>query len=420
MKMSGSKRSEFKHAPAVVLCLLALCSAAQAEGNPYSLGASVSLGSDDNLFRTAPGTEIRDRYATLSVFGGVDQSIGRQRLQANATLRRSQFKERRELDNTGYNVKLGWNGATEGDVSWDLSYETNRRLGSYGNIVASGLQVANIETTDLALAKLQLGLLALWVADVTLSHRDIDDSAAAYAGDRLRVDAIGLGLTWNPLGPVSASIGPRYTRGHYPQARTNADGSAEADDFVRQDIDFGLRWVASGASTLSARLSLTRQRADRFRERDVDGATGQLGWRWDVTGKTRFNASLSRDTGSESSFFTQTVLGESLRGSGDTSRLTNSASARIDYEATGKISLSLSGQYAQRRLSATSQLADGTVISESGTDRRASASLGARYAPTRNSVLGCGVGYERRGTRTTLSSAYRVNTVSCSAELSLR
>lgn len=420
MNISGGNRCGFENATVVALCLLALCGAVRAEGNPYSLGAGVSLGSDDNLFRTAPGTEVRDRYATLSVFGGVDQTIGRQRLQANATLRRSQFEERRELDNTGYNVKLGWNGATEGEVSWGLSYETNRRLGSYGTAFPSVLQVANIETTDVLLANVQVGLLAQWVANLTLSHRDIDYSADAYAGDRLRLDMIGLGVTWNPLGPVSASLGPRYTRGHYPQARTAVDGSAQADSFVRQDIDLGLRWVASGASTLTARLSLTRQRAELFRERDFDGATGQFGWQWDVTGKTHLSAALSRDTGSESSFFTQTVLGESLRGTGDTSRLTNSASARVDYEVTGKISLSLGGQYAQRRLSNSTRLADGTVSNQSGNDRSASATFGVRYTPTRNSVLGCGVGYERRGTRTTLSSAYRVNTLSCSAELTLR
>lgn len=405
--------------PATTLCLLALGGAALAEGNPYTLGAGVMLGSDDNLFRSVPGTEVRDRYGTISVFGGVDQTIGRQRLLANATLRRTQFQELKELDNTGYNVKLGWNGSTEGEVSWGLSYETNRRLASYGTSVQPQFRVANLETSNVVQANAQLGLRAQWVGTLALSHRDIDYSADAYAADRVRMDSVGLGVQWNPLGPVTASIGPRYTRGRYPQARIDANGNDEADDFVRQDLDFGVRWVASGASTVNARLSLTRQRYDVLSERDFNGATGQLGWQWTVTGKTRFNAALSRDTGSETSFITQSVLGESQRGTGDTSQLTNRVSARIDYELTAKTSLSLGGYYELRRLSASTRLPDGSVSSESGNDRSASSSLGLRYTPTRNSVLGCDIGYQRRGSRTSLSSPYRVNTVFCSAQLAL-
>ena len=417
MKITG-RYGKFR-GPATTLCLLALGGAALAEGNPYTLGAGILLGSDDNLFRSVPGTEVRDSFATVSVFGGVDQTIGRQRLLANATLRRSQFQELKELNNTGYNVKLGWNGSTEGEVSWGLAYETNRRLASYGTLVQPQLRVANLETSNVVQANAQLGMRAQWVATLALSHRDIDYSAAQYAGDRVRMDSVGVGVQWNPLGPVTVSIGPRYTRGRYPQAHIDANGNDVVDDFVRQDLDFGVRWVASGASTLTARLSLTRQRDDVLHERDFDGATGQLGWQWAVTGKTRFNAALSRDTGSESSFITQSVLGESMRGTGDTSQLTNRVSARIDYEVTSKISMSLGGHYELRRLAASTTLANGSVSNESGNDRTASSSLGLRYTPTRNSVLACDIGYQRRGSRTSLSSPYRVNTAFCSAQLAL-
>lgn len=403
-------------------CLAGLAGTAQAETSPYSLGAGLSAGTDNNVFRAPPGLEVSDRYVVASVFAGADQTIGRQRLQANATLRRSQFQERKDLDNTGYGVQLGWNGATAGDLSWNLSYAANRNLASYATILEPERRIANIETSRQASAGLQLGLLAQWVATATLSHRSIDYSAASYADDRYRLDSVGFGVQWNPLGPLSVTVGPRFTRGRYPQARTAADGTAQPDQFDRRDLDLSLNWMASGASTLSTRLSITRQQYELLSDRDYDGATGQVTWAWAATGKTRVNASISRDTGSETSFFTLSFLGQPLRGTGDNSQLTTSFTGRLDHELTGKISLSLSAHYAQRRLSASSLLGDGALVlsSEAGRERVGSVSLAARFLPTRTTALGCEIAHHRRAADTTLSSPYRADTLSCSAQVTLR
>lgn len=403
-------------------CLAGLAGAAHAETRPYSIGAGLSAGADDNVFRAPAGQEVSDRYVVASLFAGVDQLVGRQRLQANATLRHSRFQERKDLDNTGYGVQLGWNGATAGEVSWNLSYAANRNLASYATILEPERRIANIETSQQASAGLQVGLLAQWVANTTLSHRSIDYSAAAYADDQYRLDSAGFGAQWNPLGPLSATLGPRFTRGRYPQARVAADGTAQADQFDRRDLDMSLHWAASGASTLSARLSVTRQQYELLSDRDYEGATGQVTWAWAATGKTRVNMSISRDTGSETSFFTLSFLGQPLRGTGDNSQLTTSFAGRLDHELTGKISLSLAGQYAQRRLAASSLLGDGALVlaRDSGRERVGSVSLAARFLPTRTTALGCEVAHHRRAADTALSSPYRADTLNCSAQITLR
>lgn len=395
-----------------------LLGAAHAETSPYSIGAGIGIGRDDNLFRGPPGEEVSDRYTTVTLFGGVDEKIGRQRLQAKGSVRRSDYDERTDLDNTGYGLTLAWDGATANEITWNLAYTARRSLANYGTVLEAERRVRNIETNRHASAGVQIGLQAQWVAGLTLAHRSVDYSAAAYADDQLRVDSVAANVLWNPLGPVSLSVGPRLSRGRYPQARDLGAGVVQADEFERKDLDFGVKWVPTGASTLNARLSLTHQEFDVLGDRDFKGATGQLGWLWQATGKTKLNAVLSRDTGSETSFFTTDILGTPLRGTGDNSRVTNSLTARIDYEATAKISVALTGQYAERRLAASSRLGEGILFANlSGDERSGSALIAVRYEPTRNSAITCEAGHHRRATRTVLSSPYRANTLGCSAQL---
>ena len=404
---------------AALLCAgLAAGPALADETGPYRLGAGIAFGRDDNLFRAPAGEEVSDRYTTYSVFGGIDQPIGRQRLLANLKVQRSDYSERTDLDHTGYGLALGWKGETVGPISWDLAYTARRSLASYATVLEAERRIANIETNRQASAGIQLGLQAQWVAGLTLSHRSIDYSAPAYADDQLRVDSVGANVLWNPLGPVSVSVGPRVSRGRYPQARDLGGGVFQADEYDRHDIDFGVKWVPTGASTLNARLSLTRQTFDVLGDRDFSGTTGLLSWQWQATGKTKLSTAISRDTGSETSFFMTDILGAPQRGTGDNSRVTNSVAARLDYEATSKISVALTGQYAERRLAASSRLGDGSAFVDlEGNERSGSVLLALRYTPTRNSLLGCELGHHRRASNTILSSSYRASTFGCAAQL---
>lgn len=410
--------SALARAIALACAGLAATAAVADEVGPYRLGAGLSFGRDDNLFRAPKDEAVSDRYTTVSVFGGVDETIGRQRVLAKAELNHSDYADRNDLDHSGYGLRLGWKGETVGPFSWDLAVDTRRSLASYATVLEAERRISNLETSRQASAAFQLGLQAQWVLGLNLAHRRIDYSAPEYADDQLRVDSVGGHVLWNPLGPLSVSLGPRVSRGRYPQARDLGGGDFEADEFDRQDVDLGIKWVPTGASTLTARLSLTRQEFDVLGDRDFDGATGQLAWQWQMTGKTKLNAVLSRDTGSETSFFTTDILGAPQRGTGDNSRVTNSAAARIDYEATAKISVALTGRYAERRLAASSRLSDGSAFVDlEGNERSGSALIEVRWSPTRNSQLGCELGHHRRASNSILSSPYRANTIGCAGQL---
>lgn len=404
---------------------LALWTAAAAAQSPtWNLGAGVDLGRDDNLFRAPAGEELEVDYRAASLNGTLDRTIGRQRLRADASVRETRFDRHSDLDNTGFGLKFVWQGASAGGVSWELSHGVDRRLSSYTSAQSTERRVLNLEQARQTTASVQFGAVAQWVGGLALSRRTLAYSAEAYAPDEVGLDTLALSATWRPLGPLSVSFGPRVTRGRYPKARLTGAGDFEAERFDRHDVDLGVFWLATGASTLRARLSLTRQRYKLLSDRDVESATGQFAWRWRVSGKTDVDLTLNRDTGSESSRFDlASPDGEPLRGSGDNSTLTTASSVDVQYAATAKIRLSAGARYVQRRLAASSRLDGGVPVSEalSGDDRTALASLGVRYAATRRSVVACHWTRARRSTDTLLlSSPYRSDAVVCSVQLSLR
>ena len=108
-------------------------------------------------------------------------------------------------------------------------------------------------------------------------------------------------------------------------------------EYRRHDIDLTGTWVASGASTIDARLSFGRQRYEDNSARDFSGTTGSLQWRWKPTGKLNFYTVLLRDTGTEAGLFysgVQLPTGGSalLTQAGDTSRVTTLARVQAEYE----------------------------------------------------------------------------------------
>ncbi|MFI4928830.1 MAG: hypothetical protein ACHP83_01230 [Burkholderiales bacterium] len=403
-----------------LICLCLIGRGGHAEPTPLRLGAGVAYDSDDNVFRAPAGEEVSDRYTTLSVFGGLDETMSRQRVLGKLRASRVLFQERHDLDYTGGDGVARWTGETEGPISWDLSYVGHRGLTSYALVSNAQQRVPNVETNQQVAAGVQLGLQSQWVAGLDLSHRRVDETAAPFAADELRLDSAGANVLWNPLGPLSVSVGPRFSHGRYPQAVDLGGGVLQAEEFDRRDLDVGIKWVPDGASTLNARLSLTQQTFDVSGDRDFRGATGLISWTWQATEKTKLQAVLTRDTGSETSFFMSDVLGSSQRGTSDSSQYTSIAAARVDYEATAKVSFGLIGSFAKRNLTTSSQLDSGaTVAGESGIERSGRVALAVRYAPTRNALIGCDVGYERRSTDSALSSPYRATTGGCAAQFAI-
>lgn len=414
-------------APFALATLLgSITTGVHAESDPYYLGISQSLGHNSNIYRTG-NSEVPDKFAVTSLNVGFDQPIGRQRVFANVSARSTRYEDIRILDHIGYGLNAGLDWSTIERLSGSFGVASNRTLANYA---ASGNQQTvpqtkkNTETSSQANLRVQLGLVSLVSLDATLSHSQISYSAIEYQFSEVRQNVASLGLTYRPGGALTLGAGLRVTRGEYPNVPSTSvpvSSGGETETFDRKDLDLTATWAASGLSTLNARLSYGRSAYDTLAARNFKGATGLLGWAWKPTGKLSFNTSLSRDSGTETSFFA--LANNQGSAVGDNSVVTNAFALNAGYEASAKIRLNLDLRYA-RRLLVNAQIVNSAPQGPTeGRDNVTSVTLGASYAASRNWHLGCNAGQDTAkpsNPSSGLSTQYTATQASCNLQFTIR
>ena len=402
----------------VAASLSLLGGSAWADTSPYTLGASETYAHDSNFVHLADGASLpaslqapTDWIATTTLFGSIDQTIGRQRFYANANVRDNRYRYNSLYDNRGYGLAAGLDWATVERVSGNLGLSSNRTLASFdrGNGNNAPDIAKNIEQTDQFSASVRVGV----VTDVTLE--------AGYSQQRQRFSEVGARLTQSVTnlgvrerfgGTLTLGAGLRLTDGRYPDYN---------DSFHGRDIDLSANWVPNAVSSVVARLSLGRTEHSLATAQDFRGVTGALGWDWKPGGKLAFSSQFSRATGNDSNFETTSGGANVITASADNSRLTNSLWLNTSYEATAKIRLDASWSRASRTLTNSLSVNSAQPISATDGDQLDRLRFSARYAPTRTLELSCNLGRERRSAdNSTLTYAYRSTTVACSAQFAVQ
>lgn len=386
------------HSPNHTLGLLAMVvallstGAAHAESNPYYIGASTSVGYDSNVFRLPHA--IGDTTYNYGIVGGIDQTIGRQRVYASGAVRDTRFVDLTQLNYINYNALAGIDWQTLYNLSGTLSYSTAQSLYNYGGTSTIQSKAKNLETRDEVIFKGRWGATSPLSLDASYTYRKLSYSDAAYRGNALNQDGWSLGLNYKPSDLLTLGTAVRYTQGKYQLSQ----------DFDRYDIDLTGIWVPTGLSTVTARLSFgDRKSRNSTSALDFRGTTGQLSWTYQPTGKLRFTTSFSRDSGAESGFFNSNI--------GDTSRLTNAANLNALYDLTAKIQVNAGLAIANRSLK------NGSL---DGNDTLRTASIGISYALLRNAKLDCNFRRDTRSASGRGSYDFRDSSVLCSAQVLLK
>ena len=112
------------------IVVLSWAGSAHADPNPYYIGAASSVGYDSNVFRLPKAVD--DTLYSLGLVGGLNQSIGRQRLYANGTVSETRFAEQKQLNYTRYSFLGGIDWQTVYSLSGTLSYSSKQSLYSFG------------------------------------------------------------------------------------------------------------------------------------------------------------------------------------------------------------------------------------------------------------------------------------------------
>ena len=382
--------------------------------NPYYIGVSQSFVRDSNVARTPnSASSSSDTISSTGLTAGLNQPFGRQRLRVDASVSSNRYASSSNLNNTGYGLNAAVDWSTIERLSGTLRYSNNQGLANFFSPLNPIFISRNVQKTEEFAASALLGGVTVLSFTADLSHRELSNSASAYQALEYSQNAGSLGVRYRFSGALDAGVALRMTRGSYPNFPA-LGGGTQTDDLNRRDIDLTSNWTPTGLTSVSGRLSLSRQTHSVAASRDFSGATGSLTVQHKPAGRLSYTASLSRDTGTENSFFTTLGTNGSIVSlANDSSQISTQFTLGANYEVTAKIQANASVR--------TQSLQVGTSgLGSSGTDKINGFGLGLTYNPIRNLTIAVSVGTEQRSTSSALSNDYRSNTVGISAKYSLQ
>ena len=381
-------------------CLAATTGALAQESSPYYIGVRQTFTHDSNLYRTSldPVSETVSRTGLLR---GLDQRISRQRLYADVLAEANRYRHEDRLDNDSYAVTAGLDWETIGTLTGSLRYSTRNALADFGTAGLGG--TASDQTTDQFTARARYGLPSKMAFDLGYDYRKLKYKDTSLANRNYSQGTVNAGLLWGVGGQLTLGLGGRATRGSAP---LYSPVPPYEDEWKRRDIDLTAEWAATGFSSISARLSRTRETHTLASNAALSETTGSLTWNYQAGGRLSLSAMIARDTGTETTFAGTAPEGTTALAV-DRSRLSDSIGLDARYVLTGKTSLS--GHARHRR---------GKLI-DSGTDTTTGYGLAVHYTPTRSVTLSCSVGREDRSVSGS-TGEYKATLTTCSGDLTLR
>ncbi len=418
---------------AALAVLVALAQPAAAQSSPWYLSGLVQATRDDNLLRLGdgqeplPGQSRSDTITSTALTGGLDQLIGRQRLQASLTLRDNRFERNERYDNQSYsgNASLDW--STVHRLSGQLSVGKSRSLSTFNADVIGLLSQKNFVSTEGVNASVSVGVVTAWSLELVAGTRRVRNSLdqASVQAQNLDQDNASVGVGWRPGPALETTLSVREVQGRFPTFRAVA-GGFEDDRFTQRGVEFSARWQPSGASQLDARLGSGQTQYERGGDRDFDSFSGSLGWNWRPTGKLFLSTRLSREKGQDNYptfvrvpigfFFLEVPAVQSELRTIDTLR------AQLDWSATAKLGLSVSAQQTRRDIdSRTRSVFDNGLrgLAE-GIDETTIITLGARWSPQAWSLIGCDLRTEQRRATGNVTGGLKGQSISCYLQATLR
>ena len=390
-----------------VLALVASTAQAQSQDpNPYSLTLGQAFAHESNVRRVTSDLAQGDDISTTTLRAGVDQRIGRQRVEAAATVDWVRFRRDSTLDNTGYRVNAQWDWSTIDHLEGELGGDALQQLYRYDTSTTTALTDRNLEKTQHFFARARYGVVTEWTLLAELSNLNRQFSADSYASRNQRRDTAQVGARYQPTPDLAFTGTLRRAHGEYPDYSTTQG----ADSYDRTDYEGAARWQVSGASLLDVRLAWSVEDHSQQSARTAKLWSGSAGWTWQPTGKLTLTTRVIRDSDTGSESISQGVLT-----SFSDARQSTALDANLTWLATSKIRAYTSLRMTRRDLDGSF---NGGLLTQTGKDTTKLWSAGVSYQVLRNAQLGCTGSFEQRkasGNYLGLTYPYTAKVASCSA-----
>lgn len=401
------------------------------EPSPYYLGVTQGFTHDTNIYGTSTN-QVSDTYSSTGLRAGLDQTIGRQRLYANANVRYNKYRNESTLDNTSYGVAAGWDWATINELAGTLGATANQSLANLSTTAGvENTTEKNLVKTDQVNTSIRWGGARALNLLAAYAHSRVSYSASSYIPLESSADTASTGFNYRVGPELRLGMGVRYVRTESPNGYVVPNSlppTYESNTANNRSLDLTSDWSPTPLTGIDARISWTRLTNSNVNLSGLDfsGVTGRIGTRYAVTGKTTLTASLSRDVGTNASFYnnptapatgsTQTT-GTSTSGTSLThnSQTTDTLALGVKYAATAKIWMGLDGSYQRAKIVYDAS----SALTDTNDDTR-NIGLSVDYAIARNWALGCKFDHVSRSQSGDSSSSYTERRVGCTAQLTLR
>jgi hypothetical protein len=381
---------------------------ALAETNPYYIGASETFTHESNLFKVSSANNPQsDNIWGTSVFAGVDQPFGRQRVYGNLTVTDNRYVNQSQLNFTGYNVLGGLDWATIGRLSGKLTYSRNESQGDYGQLSTPDTGKF-VQTTEQIAASVKYELMSSLSLVGGLEHRTINspDQPQTLSSD-VTSDVASLGLTYGLGASVVLGTGVRFTRDKTPQS------SGGDDTNNRTDLDLTAVWTPTPLTSVDARVSIGNGDSNS-QGGSNSRVTGAIGANYSPTGRLQLRGSFSRETGVDSTFLPtgSTPTGGVTGSYVDNNAVTNWTNLGVTYLLSSKISLNAGYNRSDGSQDQINGQSSKNIVNRY--------SMGLQYAVARNFSLGCGYQREKRSESTSDLNSYTAKTANCTLSYTLQ
>ncbi|MGJ0533046.1 MAG: XrtB/PEP-CTERM-associated polysaccharide biosynthesis outer membrane protein EpsL [Methylocystis sp.] len=264
----------------------------------FILGGQVRY--DSNLFRLS-GSEDPEPFLGRSqksdmIFSTnagirIDKPYSQQRFVIDAMVVDNRFKTYDFLDYTAFNYSAAWHYHVTPRISGILLAEQKQEQNSFAefretekNVQTSNVRLFNVDGDIGGGFHALAGLL-----DVRARNSKQFEQVGDY-----QQDGFELGGKWVALSQNWISLLQRETDGEF-RGRVLDPVQQLDTGFDQSETEANIYWRLTGKSTIDGKLAYVKREHDNFDDRDYSGMTGRFLYRWEITGKTSLNVSLSRN-----------------------------------------------------------------------------------------------------------------------------
>jgi len=352
-----------------------------------SVSVSQAAAYDTNPLLQANEFASSDWISTSRLRAQLDQPIGRQRFTAYADAGHQEFFRRGDLTNNPYGVGADWDWSAANLWEGEIGGDHQRQLFRF--VQQSTDSNRNLEDVGRAWFRVRKGVVTKLSFEAAATAFRRDFSSANFSANGQKHVAGEGGLRFQPSPDLSLRTLFRYTRGAYPE-RTES-----GDDYTRRDIELGVNWQPSGASSIKARASIGQEDHSLETIGSLNVWAAGLDWNWKPSGKLDFGLSVGRDSDAGSAtVLVVTPEGGLDLGNAGNIRVTTSASAKLVWAATGKISVTSRVRVSDRSLDSSRS----GVLGSKGSDLSSEVDIGVLYRVARSLDLSCGMAFDHRST----------------------